>query len=310
MNSEVQKHIQEYVDKMQAKGITPTIEQINAHLADFMHNINNAPKEEFEGYSPMEMTKILHHTFNSDSPLQFNSLTSEQYNQMPLLRQAKHLLQAVAEHEVKLTTAGYLPPCIVKELYPLGLSDSLIDSGFSKLTKEADSTSVVLARNITEAAGLLKVRKGVLSTTANGIKIMNDDTKLFKQLFETFCQKFNWAYFDGYESEQIGRMGFGFTLMLLSKYGNVKREDDFYAEKYFNAFPMLMDGIIPTYGTVTNYCNNCYSIRTFDRFLLHFSLVEISEDEKHDAPKYIVKAALFDRLIKFLPHREFQMVNK
>lgn len=310
MNLEIQKYIQAYIDKMQAKGITLTMEQINAHLADFMHNINNIPKEEFERYSPMEMSKILHHTFDCDSPLQFNSLTSDQYNQMPLFRQVKFLLQTLAEHEVKLTTAGYLPPRIVKELYPLGLGDSLIDSGFSKLSKEVDSISVVLARNIAEAAGLTKVRKGVLSATANGIKILNDDTKLFKRIFETFCQKFNWAYFDGYQTEQIGQLGFGFTLMLLSKYGSVKREDDFYAKKYFKAFPMLIDGVIPSYGTVTNYCNNCYSTRTFDRFLLHFSLVEITQEKKHDAPKYVIKTALFDNLIKIMPHREFQMVHK
>lgn len=49
MKSEVQKYIQEYVDKMQAKGITPTMEQINEHLAGFMHDVNNRPKEDFEG---------------------------------------------------------------------------------------------------------------------------------------------------------------------------------------------------------------------------------------------------------------------
>lgn len=310
MNQEIQKYIQEYVDKMQAKGVNPTMEQINAYLADYMHNINNVPKEEFEGYSPIEMMKVLHHTFDSDSPVQFNPLTLDEYSQMPLFRQVKYLLQTVAEHDVKLTMAGYLPPRIVKELYPLGLGDSLIDNGFSKLTKEADSTSVVLARNIAEAAGLVKVRKRVLSTTANGIKILNDDTKLFKQIFRTFCQKFNWAYFDGYEAEQIGRLGFGFTLILLSKYGNVKREDDFYAEKYFIAFPILTDGVISSYGTATDYCNNCYSLRTFDRFMLHFSLVEITQEKKHDAPKHIIKTALFNRLIEILPHREFQMVHK
>lgn len=310
MNPEIQKYIQEYVDKMQAKGITPTIEQINAHLAGFMHNINNLPKEEFEGYSPMEMTKILHHTFDSDSPLQFNPLTLEQYNQMPLFRQVRHLLQILVEHEIKLTTAGYLPPRIVQELYPLGLGESLIDSGFSKLSKETDSNSVVLARNITEAAGLIKIRKGVLSTTANGIKAANDDTKIFMEIFKTFCQKFNWAYFDGYQAEQIGQLGFGFSLLLLSKYGNLKREDDFYANKYFKAFPMLQDDIISTYGTVSEYCNNCYSIRTFDRFMLHFSLVEIAKEKKPEAPKYIVKASLFDALITILPHREFQMIHK
>ena len=109
MNLEIQKYIKEYVDRMQAKGITPTIEQINAHLANLIHNMNNAPKEGFEGYSSSEISKVLYEPFDSDSVLQFNSLTSEQYNQMPIFRQVKYLLQTLAEHEIKLTAAGFLP---------------------------------------------------------------------------------------------------------------------------------------------------------------------------------------------------------
>lgn len=307
MKAEIQKYIQEYVEKMQAKGITPTLQQINDHLAGFMHEVNNRPKEDFEGYSSMEMSKILDYTFDSDSPVQFKTLTSEEYNQMPLFRQVKHLLQTLVEHDIKLTTAGYLPPRIVKELYPLGIGEHLIDEGLYKLNKEADSNSVILARNICEMMGLTKVRKGVLSATANGKKIANNDPKIFKQLFEAFCRKFNWAYFDGFQREQIGRFGFGFSLILLNKYGNVKREDNFYTQRYFKALPMLQDGITPSHLTIEDDSNHCYSLRTFDRFLLHFALVEIAQERKIDSPKYVSKTPLFDKLIEILPHREFWM---
>lgn len=305
MNYEVHKYIQEYVAKMQAKGITPTIEQINKHLAECMQDVNNRPKEDFEGYSPKEMSKILYNTFDKDSPIQICPLPVEEYNQIPLFRQVKHLLQMLVENDIKLTTAGYLPPSIVKELYPLGIGDSLIDTGISKLSKEIDSISVMIARKICEAAGFAKTRKGILAATTNGIKITNDNTKLFKQLFETFCQKINWAYFDGYKQQRFGQFGFGFSLILLSKYANVNRDANFYAQKYFKAFPKLMDDIIPTYQPVENYCNDCYSLRTFERFMLHFSLVEISNGRKFEVPKNITKTALFDKLIKILPHHEF-----
>ncbi len=308
MRPEIERYIQEYVDKMQAKGITPTLQQINEHLAGFMHDVNNRPKENFEGYSSREMSKILDYTFDSDSPVQFKTLTSEEYTQMPLFRQVKCLLQTVVEHEVKLTTAGYMPPRIVKELYPLGIGETLIDEGLAKLSKESDSNSVVLARNICEIAGLVKVRKGVLSVTANGTKVANNDPKLFKQVFKTFCQKFNWGHFDGYPNEQIGRFGFGFSFILLKKFGNIKREDDFYCTKYFKALPTLIDGTIPTYGTVEEYCYNCYSIRTFDRFLLHFSLIEISKEGEFNSPRYIAKTALFDKLIEVFPHRKLNIL--
>lgn len=310
MKAEVYKYIQEYIAKIQAKGINPTMEQINEALAKFMNEENNRPKESFEGYSPFEMSRILNFTFDIDSSIEFRALTSDEYNQMPLFRQVKHFLQMLMEREIKLTTAGYLPPSIVKELYPLGAGDSLIDSGFLKLSKELNSNSVILTRKITAIAGLTKIRNQKLSITNNGIKTAKDDTKLFKSLFETFCQKFNWAYFDGYPEEQIGQFGFGFSLILLGKYGKVKREDTFYAQKYFKALPKLMEDLMPTYRSVEDYCEGCYSIRTFDRFMLYFSLIEIAKEQKANAPKYITKTDLFDKLIKIYPHREFQPVTK
>ena len=82
------------------------------------------------------------------------------------------------------------------------------------------------------------------------------------------------------------------------------REDTFYAQKYFNAFPLLMDGIAPGYGTVTDYCDSCYSVRTFERFMLHFALVEMSRGRRYNVLKFITKTALFDSLIQILPHKE------
>ena len=82
-----------------------------------------------------------------------------------------------------------------------------------------------------------------LSLTKNSQKVLKDDFELFKLLFDTFRNKFNWGYFDGFEDRPIGPLGFGFTLILLSKYGGKPRSDVFYAEKYLKAFPALLDGI-------------------------------------------------------------------
>jgi len=118
---------------------------------------------------------------------------------------------------------------------------------------------------------------------------------LLLNIFKTFGQKFNWAYFDGYGENNIGQLGFGFSLILLSKYGDKRQIDRFYSKKYFQAFPDLKDNM-----TKTNYGigrpSDCYSIRTFDRFLDYFGLIKIDTD------KFITKTELYDRLIKCTPH--------
>ncbi len=110
----------------------------------------------------------------------------------------------------------------------------------------------------------------------------------------TFAHNFSWAYYDGFENTDIAQVGYGFTLVLLSKYGNQKRLDTFYAEKYFKAFPAL--------ETLERNPSRCYSIRSFDRFLDYFGLIRIeSKDAIMQSIKHISKTDLFDKLINIVP---------
>ena len=147
MKQEATKYLQEYIDRMQAKGITPTMEDLNQKMGEFFRTQNNAPRTDFEGYSSFEMHKILHFTFDADSPICFNPLSSHEYSQIPILRQVKRLAEIISQNgQIKLTTAGYLPIKIVQELYPLGAPDEMIENAISKLGKEMECTPVHLAR--------------------------------------------------------------------------------------------------------------------------------------------------------------------
>ena len=302
MKQEATKLLQEYIDRMQDKGITPTMEDLNGKLGEIFHEQNNAPRADFEGYSSLEMHNILHFTFDKDSPIQLNVLTPQEYAQIPIIRLVKRLTEIISQSgKIKLTAAGFLPVKIVQELYPFGAPDELIESSLAKLAKEADCLPVHLARLLAEVSGILKKRKGILTLTASGAKIITDDSKLFDALFKGFCREFNWRFFDYYtddESETIGQFGFGFSLILLSKYGNEERLNNFYAHKYFKAFPRILENVQPTYETVLNYCSNCYCLRTFDRFLYHFGLVEIKQDKSFmQEETYVKTTSLFDKLV-------------
>ena len=277
------------------------LNELQGHIDQFMKEQNNRPVPKFEGYSPAEMQHILYDTFGEKSPIKLKKLTGDDYKQIPILNQIKYLAEIISRTgEVKLTKLGFLPSKVVTELYDQGfMKEYQFERGISKLYKEMDSTGVHVARVLLEISGLAKKRNNKLSLTKKGEKILSDDFQLCQLILKTFGEKFNWAHLDGYGENQIGQLGFGFSLILLNKYGHQKRIDKFYKEKYFNAFPMLLEGIsYPTYTTQEKYAGHCYSLRTFDRFLSFFGGVVIEQKRGMDAEKFIVKGDVFDKMFE------------
>lgn len=280
------------------------LKDIQKQLDQIMNEQNKRSVPEFEGYSPFEMHQILHFTFAKESPVQLQKLSEADYKKVPLLNQVRYFMNLIEKSgEIKLTNKGYLPTKIVSEIYSQGfMKEDHIETGISKLYKETDSMTINLTRNLMEFAGLIKKRKGKLSLTKEGRKLLQDDVELLRKILLSFTNKFNWAYYDGYGDNKIGQLGYGFSLVLLSKYGEKKRLNSFYAEKYFKAFPGLLGDMEPSYGTLDRYSTNCYSIRTFDRFLDYFGLVNIEEQGKRlDSVTYVTKTDLYDKLIKCRP---------
>lgn len=283
------------------------LKELQRHLDQITHEENNRSIPDFEGYSPIEMHHILHFTFGEESPVKLQKLSEGDYKKIPILNQVKYLTDLIDKAgELKLTNKGFLPTKTVADLYNQGfMKEHYIEIGLQKLYKESDSMTVTLTRILIELSGLVKKRNGKLSLTKSSRIILSDNEALLRQILITFATKFNWAYFDGYGDNNIGQLGYGFTLILLSRYGQEKRVDTFYAEKYFKAYPLLMNSIEPDYNTVEHVSARCYSIRTFERFLDYFGLIEIEKDKKEFfAPKYVKKTDLFDKLITCAPHRK------
>ena len=282
------------------------LKDIQRHIDQVMNEQNNSSVQEFEGYSAFEMHHILNLTFETNSPISFQKLTDSDYAKIPMHNQIKYFLDLIKKTgEIKLTAKGFLPTKIVKDIYVQGyLEEPLFTSGTHQLYKESDSMTVNLTRLLVELSGLTKKRNGKLSLTKKGEEISSDSFKLFNLIFKTITTKFNWAFYDGYGDNQIGQLGFGFSLILLHMYGETKRHDTFYAEKYFNAFPDLVDSEpLSDFDTPIERARSCYSLRTFDRFLDYFGLIQIeTAREKWKTDKYITKTDIFDKLIKVRPH--------
>lgn len=274
-------------------------EEVQKIIDDIMLKQNSTIHRDFDGYSPMEMHQILNFPFSEKCPIQMRKLSNEAYEQIPIFNLSKYLIAQIAKvGELKLTKTGALPTKIVAELYNQGFfKENYIEKGLVKLYKEADSFSVSLTRILLEISGIVKKRTGKLSLTKKGEKLSVDNHQLFVALFEAYTLKFNWGYYDNYDSQNIGRLGSVFSLILLLKYGNEKRIEDFYAEKYINAFPLLLDEVTERYRSAKEIAWNCYTFRTFEQFMHIFGLIHLEvEGQFLDKVNYISKTELLDKL--------------
>jgi len=282
------------------------LKDIQRQIDQVMNEQNNRSIADFEGYSPFEMHNLLNFTFEPNSPISFRKATEEDYKRVPILNQMKYFLDLIKKSgELKLTAKGFLPTKMVMQIYDQGFLEEVIFYSYKpNVFKESDSMTVNLTRLLAELCGLTKKRNNKLSLTKTGERLLANDPNLFELTLKTITTKFNWAYYDNYGDNHIGQTGFGFSLILLHKYGETKRKDTFYAEKYFKAFPDIFTADSQMGPNIPgNWRHKCYSLRTFDRFLDYFGFIKIETvGEKWNPDKFITKTDLFDNLIKVRPH--------
>lgn len=285
-----------------------SFDDIKRKLESSVLEYNTKPIEDFEGLSPADMRYVLYEPYSIDSPLKINKAIDDKIlDQVPLFNQIEYLLNIlISAGEIKVTSTGSLPTKVVKDIYSHGfLHDFTVDEGITKLYAETSSNTIHLTRILVELAGFTKKKNGKLSLTKNwSEKITSKDRNaVFHKTFETFTQKFNWSYFDRYLGPQTGQLGFTFSLLLVSKYGNTEHEDRFYSEKYLKAFPnILME--YPDEQVTTEQdrqFHRCFSLRTFERFLEQFNLVESRFEGKSrfNSKKFLKKSTIYDSIISF-----------
>ena len=301
MKDEIQKYLDECIRKRKNPE-PPTIDEINGYLAGYMEKLNNLPREEFEGYSSHEMAFILDRTFDKGSPLEIKKMDIADCRQIPLFRQVGYLLDTiVAEKGIKLPPNGNLPRKVVLDMYELGAPDEYVEMGIAKIRKEDDSISVELARNISNVIGAIKVRTNRLFLTKKGEKYLSKMPELANDLIRAVCCQYHAGFFDIMRAELTGHLGVGFTLIMLNKYGSGRNLESLYSDKYFKAFPALLD---------EREGSHCYCLRMFERRLYHLGIITRKKEKVKKAegqafapwPRtYIEKTPLFDKMIRCRP---------
>jgi hypothetical protein len=256
------------IEKILQENPNVPIDDLNKKVQIAIDEYNNAAITDFQGLSPQQMYDLLYKNWGEN----IISINPQKLDgsDIPFIQQIRYLINLVNDaKEIKLTSRGYLPPSIVKDIYSQRfISDMMIELGTTKLIKETDVDNIVVMKIICIMSGLIKKRQNKISLTHNAIKkIYSID--FFDKIFEVVFRKFNWAYFDPFDDEPIGQFGNNYTLYLLHKYGDKWKKDVSYADLYFKAFPefkMKDDG----YRSL----DIIYIVRTFRDILRLFGLIE------------------------------------
>jgi len=198
-------------------------------------------------------------------------LYKEQYDKIPLVRQALFLMNALSETELKLTRLGWLPLKIVAEAYALGQPEWVIEELNQKRINEYDANSVWMARITLELLGWVKMRKGMLSLTLKGKKALSDIDSAANEILRFSLIGVGLHTFDGNEDDRIGNLGVAYSVWLLNKFGSTWHSGEFYLEHYQKVF-----------NFPDKY--NTYATRVFARLFYWLGLVETRLNKQTEPP--------------------------
>jgi hypothetical protein len=271
-------------------------------LNKIMEKKNNAPNKDFEGYSPIDMYQILNFLFEEKCPIRIKKMSQKDTEKIPIYNGVKFLVDYLVSNEkIKLTSTGNLPTKIVSELYnkKYFLEES-IENGIVNLRSENDSNYIHLCHIILTHISYAKKVKGILTLTSKGKKNAFNHQQFIEDILKFYCIKFNWDYLDSYKNFEVAKLGNGFSIYLLSKYGNVMREDYYYASKYFQAFPIISENINVKsfFQSKEEYLTNCFSMRTFKKFGQFFGLVKLDNKNRFSVPSMVQKTELLDLMFE------------
>ena len=262
--NEITRRLQNWINQMERNGKHVNMDDINRHLGKIMHAQNAAPKPNFNGFSSEQMHQMLNRPLEVGCPVQLRRLTDEQMEQIPVMRQALHLMNELSEKEMKLTAQGYIPPKMVAELYELGSHSWSTD--WYKQKSEPKTEEVQVLRVVLKECGLIKTRAGKLSLTAKGKQLLVDHNELLRTMILFLFWDYNTGWLDLFEDNEVGNLGRLYSLWLLHHYGEDWRDTRFYADEYSKAFPMLN-------------AEYAYEYRVFNRLFRFIGLCEINESD-------------------------------
>ena len=142
-------------------------------------SVNAAPMDDFDGFSPDEMSTILYSPFAEECSVRIRSqMDTLVLDQSPIFQIARHILKVINDTGgLKLTSTGNIAPALVKEIYARKyIVDPMIELGITKLNQEIKWTILHCTRIVLKMSKLIRTYKGkLLLTTQTKKYLMNDE---------------------------------------------------------------------------------------------------------------------------------------
>lgn len=277
-------------------------------IESIISDYNNTPDERLSGLTPVETNELIYNAFGESSPVKIKEKISDEIlDKIPFLRITEELLKIIEREKfIKLTPLGALPKKVVVELYNhKQIPEFIIESGMYKLSKEADTISILTCRIVCELSGIVKKKLGKLTLTKKGENYLKNENRLelFKTIFKSFTSKFNWGYHDLFPQEPVAQYGSLFSIYLLLQFGNNELPSDFYSERYLRVFSKFISLFEESdFRSAFKQFNHCYQVRTFERFTDWFGFTiseektKLVEERNVLSPKHLSEIFEFKRL--------------
>lgn len=269
--NDIRKELQVWILAEETAGRSVDINRVNEHLQEIMIRQNSASRSDFNGLSPEDMHNIMYDPFRDQCVVQLNKLDKNQYELVPLIRQALFLLNTLNEKDLKLTKLGWLPLKIVADAYRIGQPEWIIEELKQKRINEYEAGAVWMARIILELLGWIKTRKGVLSLTVKGRKAFSNIDAAANEILRFSLVGVGLHTFDAVEDDRIGNLGIAYSVWLLNQFGSEWHFGSFYQEHYQKAFNF------PDKYTI-------YETRVFSRLFYWLGIVEMRLNKQIGPP--------------------------
>jgi hypothetical protein len=286
-----------------------TITQIAREIAKKQQAYNARPIDDFDGLSPEAMSQLLNYPFESTGVVRINP-NPKGFTNAPVYRLFTLLVKEMQEAGIKATAKGNLGRNACRHI----AEQYFTEAEYKEVTKycainmEEDFMELSVLRYVSSTAGLIRKYKGMFILTKKCQKLLSEgkDAAIYRELFRTYCDKFNWSYGDGCYDHPFFQRSFMFTLHLLQKFGGEKRDTDFYGEKFIRAFPKLKQEILANsrpfeMSREDYYIMHCLRLRVIERFTQFFGLVEIEAvgEDRFERKHMVMKTPLLDEMFEF-----------
>jgi len=297
--------ISDTIARAEAEQPFESIEEVNAFASALMGERNRAALADFCGLSSLQMGDLLYAPFDSPQTVRF-SVDTVPGREVEILGIFLTLAEAIGETGLKVTATGNLPLKFCKTV-----GQQLREAAHQRrssyivgVRSEMDVEPLHCTRLVAERAGLIRKYRGhfVLTKKSKELLARQNEGGIYLELFKAYTTQFNWAYRDGYPEADIVQHAFLFTLFLLASYGEERRPQRFYEDRFLTAFPMVVEMFAETaYSPAASSARHCYVLRALERFAAVFGLAELVPEsrEPHDFHYLVRKTVLLDRFITF-----------